>query len=941
MTKIKVKTHPRYIKRKISRAVGKNILKTLTEPITNSDDSYRRIEDKAIRTSGLITVIIDRKSRKIQVIDRAEGMDKKDLEDKFGTYGADKSGWSKGVPVRGLFGQGIEDVLYYHKEGVIKSIKDNYAYLCKFYWEANDRYIETKEIGIADEKLRKNWQIPEGNGTLVEFILDKDTPIYSNENLLNRLKSFYMLRLINSNPQRRVKLIDIARDGRKIVKQLRYEFPKGKVLDKKEFLMKFENYKPIKIVAEIKLSRLPLSRAGEESESGLLVFDEKNTVYDLTFFGLDNYPGTEKLFGFVKLIGARKIIKDKINDKDHPEEILTDSRDGFDKEHPFYKKLVDVIWNWLWSIVSQQREVAAKSESILPPEVQRKWKGIFDIFNKEYDETVGDTFSGTITTLEKERPKGGIEFARSNIKITVGKKYGLQLRIDTNIIPKGSKIIITSENKKVSFTPPYIIIEEKDIDEENIVSKIITLTSSKANIADTIKATFKRRYDKVVVTVVKKEIFYPTSGLEFHPDYFWAIKDKRSKLNLYVDLSKIRIGGSIAIKSDNPRVSLEEPLILLKENDIISENIGKVNVFFIGKEVSDQPAEIKASIKSFEDTARVYIQEKKEIGRFKDWDFEKLPLPMQSLFDSISKSPRYGYILINKDHPLNKKYFGENPKKIDIESSPVAQLYLAELILNRCLDVMISDALKKGALKRRYPDNEHLDITNYIEEKKYTLGPIIHQQLINQDLFEGVKEISKKESKFFESIKLIPTVSEDDLNKLTDRERKIIEMRFSLSGGKPRTLEEIANQLGLTRERIRQILNNVLKKLGKSFTENDLDLNTKEKRAPFSLNEFTIQHISKKRKTMNSIINIVANYYGIKPDDIIGKRRKHKFVIPRMVAAFLMRDQLGISFPRIARKLGGRDHTTAIYSYEKISKEYSKDGKLKNDIENIKATFRV
>jgi len=114
-----------------------------------------------------------------------------------------------------------------------------------------------------------------------------------------------------------------------------------------------------------------------------------------------------------------------------------------------------------------------------------------------------------------------------------------------------------------------------------------------------------------------------------------------------------------------------------------------------------------------------------------------------------------------------------------------------------------------------------------------------------------------------------------------------------------------------------------------------------EKKKPSSLiKRVSVQPILKGRKSMSSVINVVANYYGVKPDDIIGKRRKQKFVVPRMVAAFLMRDQLGISFPRIGRKLGGRDHTTAIYSYGKISKKCNTDEKIKRDIDNIKGALR-
>ena len=51
------------------------------------------------------------------------------------------------------------------------------------------------------------------------------------------------------------------------------------------------------------------------------------------------------------------------------------------------------------------------------------------------------------------------------------------------------------------------------------------------------------------------------------------------------------------------------------------------------------------------------------------------------------------------------------------------------------------------------------------------------------------------------------------LDALPDREREVIERRYGLSGQKARTLEEVGRAFGVTRERIRQIENNTLKKL--------------------------------------------------------------------------------------------------------------------------------
>ena len=54
---------------------------------------------------------------------------------------------------------------------------------------------------------------------------------------------------------------------------------------------------------------------------------------------------------------------------------------------------------------------------------------------------------------------------------------------------------------------------------------------------------------------------------------------------------------------------------------------------------------------------------------------------------------------------------------------------------------------------------------------------------------------------------------EHALSSLPERERRVIELRFGLTGGQPCTLEEVGKAFGVTRERIRQIENNTLKKL--------------------------------------------------------------------------------------------------------------------------------
>jgi len=51
------------------------------------------------------------------------------------------------------------------------------------------------------------------------------------------------------------------------------------------------------------------------------------------------------------------------------------------------------------------------------------------------------------------------------------------------------------------------------------------------------------------------------------------------------------------------------------------------------------------------------------------------------------------------------------------------------------------------------------------------------------------------------------------LNELTDREKKVLQLRFGLKDGQTRTLEEVGREFNVTRERIRQIEGKALRKL--------------------------------------------------------------------------------------------------------------------------------
>ena len=91
-----------------------------------------------------------------------------------------------------------------------------------------------------------------------------------------------------------------------------------------------------------------------------------------------------------------------------------------------------------------------------------------------------------------------------------------------------------------------------------------------------------------------------------------------------------------------------------------------------------------------------------------------------------------------------------------------------------------------------------------------------------------------------------------------------------------------------------------------------------------------------KRTTYKNIIKIVAEFYDIDPKDLTDRSRKKELVKPRQVAMYLLRWELKSSYPFIGAKLGGRDHTTAIYSCEKITKEKENNDSFEEELNLIR-----
>ena len=93
--------------------------------------------------------------------------------------------------------------------------------------------------------------------------------------------------------------------------------------------------------------------------------------------------------------------------------------------------------------------------------------------------------------------------------------------------------------------------------------------------------------------------------------------------------------------------------------------------------------------------------------------------------------------------------------------------------------------------------------------------------------------------------------------------------------------------------------------------------------------------------TAKQIVDKTARFFQLTPDDICSARRDKHIVVPRQIAMYLLRSELHFSFPKIARELGRKDHTTAIHSVEKIESAQKLDITIREQVADIRERLYV
>ncbi len=92
----------------------------------------------------------------------------------------------------------------------------------------------------------------------------------------------------------------------------------------------------------------------------------------------------------------------------------------------------------------------------------------------------------------------------------------------------------------------------------------------------------------------------------------------------------------------------------------------------------------------------------------------------------------------------------------------------------------------------------------------------------------------------------------------------------------------------------------------------------------------------KRLVSVKDVVKIVSGFYNLDEESIYKKSRKKEVVRPRQVIMYLLREDYSLPYPAIGDKMGGRDHTTVIHSYEKVCEDLKTDHQLEQEIQQIR-----
>jgi len=86
----------------------------------------------------------------------------------------------------------------------------------------------------------------------------------------------------------------------------------------------------------------------------------------------------------------------------------------------------------------------------------------------------------------------------------------------------------------------------------------------------------------------------------------------------------------------------------------------------------------------------------------------------------------------------------------------------------------------------------------------------------------------------------------------------------------------------------------------------------------------------------DDVLHAVSRTFGVSEERLLGRERTREVALPRQIAMYLMREEGGVSLPRIGDFIGGRDHSTVMYACDKVNDLMETDDRLRRQVSQIR-----
>lgn len=376
------------IVRQMSLGTIKNVLDAVVELVTNSDDSYIRLEENNVKVSGRIEISIERLKgggcKKLKIVDFAEGMSQEKLKEAV-TFAEEKaSGFEKGKSVRGLLGRGLKEAIIALGIGEIYTIKNNKVNAAKIWLEKGKPYWCLGREKPAATVIREELGILEGNGTVVQIsVTNEKIQVPDYRTFERQIRNHYALRDINSSKKRDV-FLHFETQGRTIrltsgkaeySGKITYKSPEGRlVCDEPLNLPGYGD----KVLIKFYETSQPLDspRNNPLAQGGLLI-KTKGAILDNQLFEFSNEPAALYFYGEAFCEGiANRIRNGEMG-------IIDQNRGGIEWRHEFCQALQYSLEKLLRNYVNEKKKELEKASSKeIPQPTQKMLSSLRSLLNK-------------------------------------------------------------------------------------------------------------------------------------------------------------------------------------------------------------------------------------------------------------------------------------------------------------------------------------------------------------------------------------------------------------------------------------------------------------------------------------------------------------------------------------------------------------------------------